>query len=227
MSSVTKSSLAHAGQTLRGVVHARRTRRIVIGLIIAILVIGLLGFFAAPPVIRHVAEQQLTKLLDRPTTIKRISLNPYTLDFEADGVHIGESQANLAKAPGSSPDFADVSRLVVRTSWASLFRLAPVVNELKIDSPRVHIVRYDGEHFNFSDLIEKFSKPSPEPASKPAKFSVSNIQLENGGVMFDDRLLKAKHVVDRFALHIPFIATLPSATEIFVTPLLPTDRRCW
>jgi hypothetical protein len=220
MSSVTKSSLANAGQTLRGVVHARRTRRIFIGLIIAILVIGLLGFFVAPPVIRHVAEQQLTKLLDRPTTIKRISLNPYTLDFEADGVHIGESQANLAKAPGSSPHFADVSRLVVRTSWASLFRLAPVVNELKIDSPRFNIVRYDGEHFNFSDLIEKFSKPSPEPASKPAKFSVSNIQLENGSVTFDDRLLKAQHVVDRFALHIPFIATLPSATEIFVTPLL-------
>ena len=133
MSSVT-NSLANAGQTLRGVVHASRSRRIFIGLIIAFLVIGLLGFFVAPPVIRHVAEQQLGKQLDRPVTIRRISLNPYTLDFEADGVHIGESPANVAKAPGSSTDFADVSRLVVRTSWSSLFRLAPVVNELKIDS---------------------------------------------------------------------------------------------
>ncbi|KND58086.1 putative exported protein [Candidatus Burkholderia verschuerenii] len=220
MSSVTKSSLANAGQTLRGVVHARRTRRIVIGLIIAILVIGALGFFVAPPIIRHVAEQQLTKLLDRPVSIRRIGLNPYMLDFDAEGVHIGESQANLAKAPDSSNDFADVSRLVVRTSWASLFKLAPVVNELKVDSPRINVVRYDAEHFNFSDLIEKFSKPSPEPSKSPAKFSVSNIRIENGNVTFDDRLLKAKHVVDRFALHIPFIATLPSATEIFVTPLL-------
>ncbi|WP_277187775.1 DUF748 domain-containing protein [Caballeronia sp. BR00000012568055] len=219
MSSVT-NSLANAGQTLRGVVHARRTRRIFIGLIIAFLVIGLLGFFVAPPVIRHVAEQQLGKQLDRPVSIRRISLNPYTLDFEADGVHIGESLANVAKAPGSSPDFADVSRLVVRTSWSSLFKLAPVVNELKIDSPRINVVRYDASHFNFTDLIEKFSKPSPEPSTKPLKFSVSNIRVENGSVTFDDRLLKAKHVVDRFALGIPFIATLPSATDIFVTPLL-------
>jgi len=220
MSSITKSSLASAGQTLRGVVHARRTRRIFIGLLIALLVIGALGFFVAPPVIRHIAEQQLAKQLDRPVSIRRISLNPYTLDFEADGVHIGESPANLAKTPGASPDFVDVSRLVVRTSWSSVFRLAPVVNELKIDSPRINVVRFDGEHFNFSDLIAKFSKPSPTPSDKPARFSVSNIRLENGQITFDDRLLKAKHVIDRFALGIPFIATLPSATDIFVTPLL-------
>jgi hypothetical protein len=220
MSSITKSSLASAGQTLRGVVHARRTRRIFIGLLIAILVIGVLGFFVAPPVIRHIAEQQLAKQLDRPVTIRGISLNPYTLDFEATGVHIGESPANLAKAQGASADFVDVSRLVLRTSWSSVIKLAPVVNELKIDSPRINIVRFDGEHFNFSDLIAKFSKPSPTPSEKPAKFSVSNIRLENGQITFDDRLLKTKHVIDRFALGIPFIATLPSATEIFVTPLL-------
>ncbi|SAL77301.1 AsmA family protein [Caballeronia peredens] len=220
MSSITKSSLASAGQTLRGVVHARRTRRIAIGLLIAVLVIGALGFFVAPPVIRHIAEQQLSKQLDRPVSIRRISLNPYTLDFEADGVHVGESPANLAKAPGSAAGFVDVSRLVVRTSWASIFRLAPVVNEVKIDSPRISIVRFDGEHFNFSDLIAKFSKPASPPSDKPARFSVSNIRVENGQITFDDRLLKAKHVIDRFALGIPFIATLPSAADIFVTPLL-------
>jgi len=220
MSSITRSSLASAGQTLRSVVHARRTRRIFIGLLIAILVIGALGFFVAPPVIRHIAEQQLAKQLDRPVSIRRISLNPYTLDFEADGVRIGEASANLAKAPGASADFVDVSRLVVRTSWASIFRLAPVVNELKIDSPRISVVRFDGEQFNFSDLIAKFSKPASPPSDKPARFSVSNIRIENGQITFDDRFLKAKHVIDRFALGIPFIATLPSATDIFVTPLL-------
>ncbi|MDR5796650.1 DUF748 domain-containing protein [Caballeronia sp. LZ008] len=220
MSSITKSSLASAGQTLRGVVHARRTRRFFIGLLIAILVIGVLGFFVGPPVIRHIAEQQLAKQLDRPVSIRRIWLNPYTLDLEADDVHIGESPANLAKAPGAAAGFVDVSRLVVRTSWASVFKLAPVVNELKIDSPRISVVRFDGEHFNFSDLIAKFAKPSSPPSDKPARFSVSNIQLENGQITFDDRLLRTKHVVDRFALGIPFIATLPSATDIFVTPLL-------
>ncbi|MDR5857030.1 DUF748 domain-containing protein [Caballeronia sp. LZ062] len=216
MSSTTKSTFSTAGQTLRGVVHARRTRRIAIGFIVALLVIGVLSFFVAPPVIRHVAEQQLARQLDRPVSIRRIALNPYTLDLEADDVHIGEAPGHAASAPG----FVDVSRLVVRASWASLFRLAPVVDELKIDSPRVSIVRYDAEHFNFSDLIAKFSKPASPPSDKPARFSVSNIRIENGRIDFDDRLTKTKHIIDRFALGVPFIATLPSATDIFVTPLL-------
>jgi Domain of Unknown Function (DUF748) len=227
MASVTKTSLASAGRNLlnrtHAVANARRTRRIVIGLLIAFIVIGLLGFFAAPPLIRYVAQRQLSAQLDRPVTIGRIALNPYTLGFEADRLHIGEAPANAASTASTSPqaaDFIDIERLVVRTSWSSLFRLAPIVDELKIDSPRFHIVRYDAQRFNFSDLIEKFSKPSATPSKQPARFSVSNIRVENGRIDFDDRLLHTQHVVDRWAIGIPFIVTLAADTDLFVTPSL-------
>jgi len=223
MASLNKTSLTSAGRSLlqgaNSVAQARRTRRIVIGLLLAVIVIGLLGFFAAPPLIRHIAEQQLSAQLDRPASIERIALNPYTLSFEADRVHIGEAPANLS-AGTKSGDFVDIERLIVRPSWSSLFRLAPIINELKIDSPRFHIVRFDAQRFNFSDLIEKFSKPSANPSSKPARFSVSNIRVENGRIDFDDRLLKTHHVIDRWSIGIPFIANLASTTELFVTPSL-------
>src|SRR5580698_3367091 len=186
MASVTKTSLASAGRNLlnrtHAVANARRTRRIVIGLLIAFIVIGLLGFFAAPPLIRYVAERQLSAQLDRPVSIGRIALNPYTLDFEMDRLRIGEASgpgaphALPASSSSEAADFIDIERLIVRTSWSSLFRLAPIVDELKIDSPRFHIVRYDAQRFNFSDLIEKFSKPSATPSKEPARFSVSNIR---------------------------------------------------
>ncbi|MDN7183968.1 DUF748 domain-containing protein [Caballeronia sp. SEWSISQ10-4 2] len=223
MASLNKTSLTSAGRSLikgaNSVAQARRTRRVVIGLLLAVIVIGLLGFFAAPPLIRHIAEQQLSAQLDRPASIERIALNPYTLSFEADRVHIGEAQANLS-AGTKNGDFVDIERLIVHPSWSSLFRLAPVINEVKIDSPRFHIVRLDAQRFNFSDLIEKFSKPSANPSSKPARFSVSNIRVENGRIDFDDRLLKTQHVIDRWSIGIPFIANLPSTTELFVTPSL-------
>jgi len=223
MASLNKTSLTSSGRSLlqgaNSVAQARRTRRIVIGLLLAVIVIGLLGFFAAPPLIRHIAEQQLSAQLDRPASIERIALNPYTLSFEADRVHIGEAPANLS-AGTKSGDFVDIERLIVRPSWSSLFRLAPIINELKIDSPRFHIVRFDAQRFNFSDLIEKFSKPSAHPSSKPARFSVSNIRVENGRIDFDDRLLKTHHVIDRWSIGIPFIANLASTTELFVTPSL-------
>ena len=223
MASLNKTSLTSAGRSLlkgvNSVAQARRPRRIVIGLLIAVIVIGLLGFFAAPPLIRHIAEQQLSAQLDRPVSIERIALNPYTLSFEADRVHIGEAPANLA-AGAKSGDFVDIERLIVDPSWSSLFRFAPIINELKIDSPRFHIVRLDAQRFNFSDLVEKFSKPSANPSTKPARFSVSNIRVENGQIDFDDRLLKTQHVIDRWSIGIPFIANLASTTDLFVTPSL-------
>ena len=211
MASLNKASLNSSLQSVRAVARAPRTRHILIGVLIFLIVFGLFGFFAAPPLIRHFAAQQLSKELDRPVTIGGIALNPYTLRLEADRVHIGER--------GGSGDFFDVERLVVQPSWSSIFRLAPVVDEVRLDSPRVTIVRLDAQRFNFTDLIEKFSKPS-QPASKPTPFSISNIRLENGQITFDDRLLNEKHVIDRFTLGIPFIATLASKTDIFVEPML-------
>ncbi len=199
-------------QTMRNVAQSRRTRRVITGLLIFLVLFGLLGFFAAPPLIRHIAEQQLSKQLDRPATIGRIALNPYTLKLEADRVHIGER--------GGAGDFVDISRLIVKPSWSSLFRGAPIIDEVQLDSPRFHIVRYDAQRFNFTDLIEKFSKQPAKPDSKPTLFSVSNIRLENGQITFDDKLLGATHVIDQWKLGIPFIATLPSKTDIFVEPLL-------
>ncbi|MFM0035287.1 DUF748 domain-containing protein [Paraburkholderia strydomiana] len=212
MASLNKASLASSIQTVREVAQSRRTRRILIGLLIFLVLFGLLGFFAAPPLIRHVAEQQLSKQLDRPATIGRIALNPYTLRLEADRVHIGER--------GGAGDFVDIERLIVKPSWSSLFRGAPIVDEVQLDSPRFHIVRYDAQRFNFTDLIEKFASQPAKPDSKPTLFSVSNIRLENGQITFDDKLLGATHVIDQWKLGIPFIATLPSKTDIFVEPLL-------
>jgi hypothetical protein len=212
MASLNKASLTTSLQSVRAVARAPRTRRVFTGILVFLVLFGLLGFFAAPPLIRHVAEQQLSKQLDRPVTIARIALNPYTLRLEADRVHIGER--------GGQGDFVDVERLVVKPSWSSIFRAAPIVDEVRLDSPRVTVVRLDAQHFNFSDLIDKFSKPSEKPSSKPAQFSVSNIRVENGQITFDDRLLGEKHVIDRWTLGIPFIATLASKTDIFVEPLL-------
>ncbi|WP_261521835.1 DUF748 domain-containing protein [Burkholderia multivorans] len=202
------STTLHA---LGGVARSRRTRRIGLGILIFLVLFGLLGFFAAPPLIRHVAEQQLGEQLGRPATIRRIALNPYTLNLEADDIHVGER--------GGQGDFVDIGKLVVRPSWSSLFRGAPIVNEVRLDSPRFRIVRYDAQRFNFTDLIEKFSTPS-KPDSKPTPFSVSNIQINNGRIDFDDRLLNEKHVVDDWTLGVPYIATLPSKTDIFVEPKL-------
>ena len=211
MASLDKEKISSALHAIGDVAHSRRTKRVGIGVLIFLVLFGLLGFFAAPPLIRHVAEQQLTLQLGRPATVRRIALNPYTLNLEAEGIHVGER--------GGQGEFIDIGKLTVRPSWVSLFRGAPIVGEIRVDAPRFHIVRYDAQRFNFTDLIEKFSTPS-KPGTKPVHFSLSNIQVNDGRVDFDDRLLNEKHVIDNWSLGIPYIATLPSKTDIFVEPKL-------
>src|SRR5512146_2621801 len=101
-------ALARFGETMR----SRGARRTAIGVVIAIALYGLLGFFAAPPLIRHIAEQQLTQALSRPVSIRRVTLNPYTLRLEVDGLRVSE--------PGGAGEFAAMERLVVRASWITL-----------------------------------------------------------------------------------------------------------
>ncbi len=211
MASLDKEKVSSTLHAIGDVARSRRAKRIGVGTLIFLVLFGLLGFFAAPPLIRHVAEQQLTLQLERPATVRRIALNPYTLNLEAEGIHVGER--------GGQGEFIDIGKLTVRPSWASLFRGAPIVSEIRVDAPRFHIVRFDAQRFNFTDLVEKFSTPS-KPGSKPVHFSVSNIQVNDGRVDFDDRLLNEKHVIDDWSLGIPYIATLPSKTDIFVEPKL-------
>src|SRR5581483_8222473 len=109
--------------------------------VIAVALYGLIGFFAAPPLIRHIAQQQLGKALDRPATIGHVALNPYTLRLQVDGVHLAERSG--------AGEFASIERLVVRLSWMTLLRFAPIVTELHVDSPRVNVVREDAQRFNF------------------------------------------------------------------------------
>lgn len=205
---------ARAQARLRDFAQARRTRKWVMGIVIFIVLFGLFGFFAVPPLVHHKAEQQLGQLLARPVTIGKISLNPYTLTVEVDQIHIGERDGK-----GS---FVDIGEFLVRGSWTSLFRLKPVIREVFLAKPQVHIIRTDAQTFNFTDLVEQFSKPSPTPKkdSKPTLFSVANIHLDDGLVDFDDRLLGQKHSVDKIELSIPFIANLPSKVDVFAQPML-------
>ncbi len=210
MSSETKVGVAKTLVRVREATHSRRTRRIAVVIVVLIVLYGLIGFFAAPPLIRHVAEGQMRDALGRPAHIERVSLNPYTLRLEADRIRVGEQ--------AGAGDLASIERLVVQLSWFSLLRLAPIVDEVKVDSPHANIVRYDAQRFNFSDIVDKLAKQPSKPSTGPALFSVSNIAVENGRIDFDDRLAGRKHVIDQVSLGVPFIATLPSKTNIFVDP---------
>ncbi|BFI95827.1 MAG: DUF748 domain-containing protein [Rhodanobacter sp.] len=194
---------------------SRRTRKAALMAGIVLAVFGLLGFFIAPPVIKSQLQTRLAALLDRPVSVQAVHLDPFTLRLELDKLHI-------AGRDGHSP-FVDIDRAVINASWTSLFRMAPVLDELSLQHPQLHIVRTAPQQFNFSDLIAKFSGGPAKPGSRPARFALSNIRVTDGDIAFDDAVTQTSHRIDHLQLGIPFIANLPRDTDVFVQPLLAMD----
>ena len=202
---------APAGRLYRS--HRLRRTLLIVGIVL--VVFGLLGFFAAPPIIRSQLQSRLGEQLQRPVTLQDVHLNPFSLRLALDGLHIGGRTTE-----GSDARFVDIDHVVVNASWSSLFRRAPILDQLELDHPQIAIARDAPQHFNFTDLIERFAGAPAAPNSEPSRFALSNISVHNGDISFDDRVQNAHHQISQLELGIPFIANLPSATDVFVKPLL-------
>ncbi|MDE2308377.1 MAG: DUF748 domain-containing protein [Xanthomonadaceae bacterium] len=203
--------LALVRQHAERLYRSRRLRRALLVLGILLAVFGLLGFFAAPPLLKSQLQSRLGTLLGRPVTIGAVHFDPYTLRLDLDRLHIG--------APDGHAAFVDVDRLTINASWTSLFRRAPVLDELALRHPQLHITRLAPQRFNFSDLLERL-KGKPDPNAPPSRFFVANISVHDGDIVFDDKVLATSHHVEQLELGIPFLANLPADTDLFVQPLL-------
>ncbi|MGH7923369.1 MAG: DUF748 domain-containing protein, partial [Candidatus Binatus sp.] len=195
---------------------SRRVRRIGLIVIAVLLFMEPAFYLAAPPVLRHVLTGPVANSIHRQVRVGKIRFNLYRLKLDVDQLHVSERD-DPQKA------FVDLGHLTVKVSWTSLFRLAPVIGEVVVDRPRIHVVRESQQKFNFSDLLESTpapAKPKPAAPSSPQRFAVSNIQLRDGAVTIDDQLLGKQHKIEKIRIDIPFVANLPSYVDVFVQPLV-------
>ena len=168
---------------------------------------AVLGFLILPLILRPVLENKLSAALERKVAIGRLQINPFALSATLSDVSIGDR--------GEGAPLLNLGALYVNAEAASLFRWAPVVNALKLTQPVLHLVRNDDKTYNFSDLLDR-ALAGPETA--PPRFSVSNIEIVDGEVDFDDRPEHRQHKLTQIRLGVPFISSLPSQTEIRVEP---------
>ena len=176
------------------VYHSHRVRKWSLIAVIAIVVFGLLGFLAAPFIIRSQIEKRASVALQRQVTLGAVHLNPYTLRLQLDQLHIADGD-------GKTP-FVDIDQTVINASWGSLFRLKPVLDELALQRPRIHLVRTGDQRFNFSDIIDRFNATPSDPNAPPTRFALSNISVHGGDIQFQDEALKTSHHVENLELAI-------------------------
>ncbi|WP_211443566.1 DUF748 domain-containing protein [Collimonas humicola] len=182
------------------------------GITVAVLlVLALISWLAVPPVAKHLVEQQVEAQIGRKASVGKIAFNPFTLTLTA-------TDFTLYEPDKTTPAFS-AGTLLVNASSASLFRLAPVLNEAQLINPKLHIVRTSADgigRYNFSDVIDRIL--AMPKSDKPALFSVSNIQLQNGSIKFDDKVTGKLVDIEALNIGLPYVSNFPSKVDTFVQP---------
>ena len=174
--------------------------------------VAVAGFLVAPPIVRAQLESALTGQFGRRVTIESVRINPFALSAAVRGFA-------LKTRDGGEDAFA-FDELYVDLAASSLFRLAPVVEAVRLSKPYVRFVRYDDKSYSFQDVVDRFANRPPAPPGPPPRFALYNIVLTDGRIEIDDRPEKARHVVSDLHIGIPFISSLPSQIDINVQPRL-------
>ncbi|HEX9787602.1 MAG TPA: DUF748 domain-containing protein, partial [Candidatus Binatia bacterium] len=187
-----------------------RTRKTVIWTVSLVAAFGVLLGLVAPPLLRGKLAAELSERLHRQVSIEQIKINPYAMTLAVRGFLMKERQG---QAPAVSFD-----ELFVNLELQSLFRLAPVIKELRLAKPYVNLVRDEERKYNFQDLIDEFTSGPSGPPGPRARFALNNIEILDGKIDFEDRPENTKHTVSQIKLGVPFISSLESHIDITVKP---------
>lgn len=195
---------------------SRRTIKILAGIALALLVLAALAAWLVPKAVRSALTQDVSELLGRPVQVGEIRFNPFTLALRARDLVIEQPQ---------SEPLLQIGEIDLRVAWRSIAVFAPVVDRLRIDRPRIALVRQDIDRFNFSDIVDRLAARAagqpeePGPAdSGPPRFSLNNLSLTGGSVSLDDQVTGRKQTIDEITLGIPFLSSFGYATDIDVQP---------
>ena len=190
-----------------------RTRKIAIWLVAIVAAFGIIAGLVAPPLLRGKLASELSTKLHRQVSIEQIRINPFAMSVTVRGFLMKERQ-------GSATAFS-FDELYANLELASLFRWGPVLKEIRLVKPYVNVVRNEDRTYNFTDLIDEFTKGPPGPKGPPAptpRFALNNIQVLDGKIDFDDRPEQTKHAITSIKIGVPFISSIPSQVEIKVQP---------
>ncbi|CAH1201941.1 conserved hypothetical protein [Candidatus Nitrotoga sp. BS] len=178
--------------------------------VIVFLVLITLLFFAGPPIVKSFVAKKIGEEIGRKVDFGEVNINPFTLSATIRDISIYEAGQQQEKTLA-------IDELYVNASLASVRRLAPVINEIRVTQPVVRIIRLEENRFNFSDIVNKILA-NPKSDNAPARFSLNNIHIQQGRIDFDDRVLQSRHTISDFDLSIPFLSNLPRDVEIFTFP---------
>mgnify|MGYP003624481618 CR=1 FL=1 len=167
----------------------RRYRRLMIWVFSIIVLYTMMGFFLIP----WLAEKQLVSILDQrlgiQASVQKIAFNPYTFELTVDDLQLNDAN----KQP-----LAGWSKLYVNAQPSQLVKRNLTIEEISIDSPKLHFRRYSATDNALTRLAQSWNqtavtdqqeleKPVDSEKKEPlVTFIISNFNYTKGELHYRD-----------------------------------------
>ncbi|MET3106162.1 uncharacterized protein involved in outer membrane biogenesis [Oxalobacteraceae bacterium GrIS 2.11] len=175
--------------------------------------LALVSWLTVPSYLKNTLQQQVEAQTGRKFELGDVSFNPFTLT-------VNLSQIRFMEADKKTAAFS-ADNLMIKASLMSVFHAAPVIRAVELRHPKLQLVLSSAngkDVSNFSDVIEHLAQHPGK--GDPLRFSVSNIQLSDGAIEFDDRIAGKLVHIDALTLNLPYLSDFSAATDVYVEPYL-------
>jgi hypothetical protein len=175
----------------------------------------LAGFFILPFILKFFLLTTLPDVLNREVLLQKVKINPYVLSLTFEGLVIKDRNGEI---------LTSFNKTYINIQASSVIKRALVIRELCLIGPYVGIVRGADNTYNFSDLLK--NKEQERPKKKKEKkadagflpFFIDGITIEDGNVIFHDKIVNEVYTLTDIHLSIPFLSSLPEYTDVDVQP---------
>lgn len=185
-------------------------------LVAVIAIFGLynaFGFFGVPYFLASTLSENFNNKTGMVFEPGRITFNPFTFHFATENARIvTESGIPLVTLQSLSADLAPFS----------LLRLDLVCNTVTLSDLTLSITREQDGSYNFAKLFRQKEDGGPSEilhfSDLPFLFSLNNIAIKNGKILFLDLPTGKTHNIEKIQLDLPTFSNLPFQTNQYLHP---------
>lgn len=178
----------------------------------SVLLLWVITWLAVPVLLKWQLQKQASQALGRNVTVERVDFRPWSLALTIDGLRVASAQSDAEQL--------SVARVHVNAELQSILRLAPVIDALKIEQPRVALRHLGGGRYDVDDIVQRLSVPPSDTPSEPARFALFNIELQGGEFTLVDDSVGATHRLRGLMVTVPFLSNLDSRRDVVTEPRL-------
>ncbi len=200
---------------------AKKSRRWLILAAIPIcllLIYGAGGFLLGPSLLSDYLATSLQQVINVKPSTGKARFNPFTMrlqlhDITSAGIPV-DQQSHHPSTP--EPPLFTIDQLGIDVSPLALLGGNLSGNHLEIQGLTISLIRHPDKSYNL---------PSRTPDSKtdagaadPLFFSLNNISIRDGKILFDDRLAEKKHHIEQISLDLPSLSNTAVAAKEYLRP---------